>query len=109
MHVDFTHPLGATAPSRGFQILKADGTPQDISGATAKFRIRRKGEDAVLIERDCTIADEANAIFQFDWDVDDFGAGYLDAAGFYVGTLEITFADSKIGKELHVDFALESE
>lgn len=88
---------GDTRPSLEFQFLKDDGTPQPITGATVRFRIRRKGATAVLITRICTNTDEANGKSRFDWQAADWNTGALDAAGTYEAEPEVTYADATVG------------
>lgn len=88
---------GDTRPTLEFTVRDENGTIIAITGATPRFRIRRKGSTTVLVTRVCTVTDGPGGKCTFDWAAIDWNAGTLDASGWYDGELEVTFSDATIG------------
>lgn len=88
---------GDTRPTLEFAVKDQNGVAINITGSTPRFRIRRRGQTAVLVTRVCTITDGPNGKCQFAWAAADWIAGALDAKGHYDGELEVTFSDLTIG------------
>lgn len=65
--------------------------PVDLTGASAKLRIRALGSTTVKSTLTCTVSDPTNGKV-----ITDFPEGTLDTAGTFEAELEITFANGGI-------------
>lgn len=88
---------GDTRPVLEFTVKDQNGTVINLTSSTQTFRIRRRGQTAVLIERACVISDAVNGKTRFSWQAADWPTGKIDKAGIYDGELEVVFSDSTIG------------
>jgi hypothetical protein len=93
---------GDTRPVLEFSVKDTNGVAINLTGASPRLRIRRKGATAVLVNRVCTLTDPTNGKCQFAWVTGDWTTGVLDQPGYYEGELEVTFGDSTIGSVFEI-------
>jgi hypothetical protein len=77
-------------PSLELDLLRGDGTAQNLSGCTARFLMRLRGQNEVTVNAAMTVVDAVNGIVRYDW-----ADGDTDVAGVYRGEVEVTTADGK--------------
>lgn len=72
-------------------IRKTDGTPLDLTNATAKFIMVDSKTRTVKINESADVKDAANGVVEYAW-----AAGDTDTVGDYLGEVEITYPNGKI-------------
>lgn len=84
---------GDRLPSLGVTLLDSAGTAQDVTGATVKFAVRRKGNKTTLLDATATIVTAASGIVQYDWASGDTDT--LLGEGTFDGEFQVTLANGK--------------
>jgi hypothetical protein len=79
-----------TLPALELDLLRGDGVPQNLTGCTARFLMRLRGQNDATVNAAATIVDAVNGIVRYDW-----VAGDTDTAGVYKGEVEVTTAGSQ--------------
>ena len=89
----FSLKKGDTAPAISIQIIKeSDGSPLDLTSATAKFYMIKKGESTYKINGvAATIFDSINGIITYDWVSQD-----TDTVGEYEAEFKVTLSGGAI-------------
>lgn len=87
--------LGDRLPSLGCTLLDDTGTAQDVTGATVKFAVRRKGVPVTLLDASATVVTAASGIVRYDWAVGDTGT--LLGVGNFEGEFQVTLTNGKVG------------
>lgn len=80
-----------TLPAISAQLVDADGTVPDITGATVKFIMRLTSGGAAKVDASATIVTAATANVKYGW----IGAD-TDTVGDYEGEFEVTLATGGI-------------
>lgn len=100
---------GDTRPTLEFTVKDANGVAISITGSTPRFRIRRRSQTAVLVNRICTITDGPGGKCQFAWATADWGPTVIPqppagSTELYDGELEVTFSDATIASVFDLYF-----
>jgi Rib/alpha/Esp surface antigen-like repeat protein len=80
-----------TSPKLTVDLADAAGSAIDLSGATAKFKMKRYGASTLKVDEVADITDEANGRVEYSWSSVD-----TDTAGTYYGEIEVTYADTSV-------------
>lgn len=87
-----TFVQGDTAPAIRAQILvEATGLPQDLTGATVKFQMRKADDRRFTVNATATITSAATGEVSYSW-----GANDLATPGDYLVQWEITYVTTRI-------------
>lgn len=83
----FSIKQGAQNPALEATLTKGDGTPQDLTGGTVTFSMKRKRTGVVKVNAGaCTIVGAAaNGQVKYAW-----AAGDVDTPGVYYGSFKVT-------------------
>lgn len=77
---------GAQNPSLDATLTKGDGTPQDLTGGTVTWSMRRKRTGVVKVNAGaCTIVSPTAGTVKYAW-----GAGDVDTPGVFYGSFKVT-------------------
>lgn len=88
MAADFVIKQNDTTPAITSTLKDADGGPVNLTGATVRFIMRRKGAGTPKVDGEATIGSPATAGgVSYAWDAAD-----TDTAGRYDAEFEVTFA-----------------
>jgi len=71
-------------------IKKTDGTPLDLTGATAKFFMVDAKTNVTKVSAAATVKNATGGVVEYAW-----AAGDTDTAGDFKAEVEITYADGK--------------
>jgi hypothetical protein len=80
-----------TAPALQASLFDASGAALDLSGASARFHLRKRDGTTTLIDAAATIVTASPAVVSYSW-----AAGDTDTVGEYEAEFEITYADSTV-------------
>lgn len=73
--------VGNRDPSIQDVVRKSDGkTPEDLTGATVRFRAREIGSSALLVDQPVSNTLDATGVVRYDWSAADAATGALSAA-----------------------------
>jgi hypothetical protein len=86
---DFVIKQGSTGPAILDQLLNEDGSPVDLTGATAKFLL--SSEDSGRVGGEATVVDARQGKVAYNWATED-----TRFAGNYMGEWRITFPDGRV-------------
>lgn len=84
-----TFVQGNTAPDLN-AVLKADGSPLDLTGCSVKFQMRKADDRRFTISSAATITDAAAGEVRYIW-----GPNDLAVPGTYQVQWEVTYADAR--------------
>jgi len=81
---------GDTSPALRYTLAPA---PIDLTGATARFSMRVRGQITPMINRVAAtiVSPTTGGVVQYDWQ-----AGDTATAGFYDAEFEVTYADASV-------------
>lgn len=88
-----------TRPTFRCTVRDRNGVVVDITGATPRLRIRKRGETTVRLTKTGTVVNGTGGIFDIAWAATDYDAGKIDVEGHYEAEPEITFSDGTIGSQ----------
>lgn len=67
------------------------GAKVDISGATARFHMKKYGASSLKVDALASVTNGSEGQVSYSWSASD-----TDTAGTYYGEIEITYSDSKV-------------
>ena len=67
------------------------GAKVDISGATARFHMKKYGASSLKVDALASVTNGSEGQVSYSWSASD-----TDTAGTYYGEIEITYSDSKL-------------
>ena len=80
-----------TSPKLTVDLENAAGNPVDLSGASARFHMKKYGASSLKVYAGADITDEDNGRVEYSWSLLD-----TDEAGTYYGEFEITYGDGTV-------------
>jgi len=80
-----------TSPKLGLTLTNSAGNAVGLSGASARFHMKKYGETSLKVDADATITDASGGVIEYAWQSSD-----TDTAGTYYGEVEITYGDSTV-------------
>jgi len=80
-----------TSPKLTVDLENAAGNAVDLSGASARFHMKKYGASSLKVDAEADITDEDGGRVEYSWSLLD-----TDEAGTYYGELEITYGDSTV-------------
>lgn len=84
---------GDRLPVLGVTLLDATATAQDVTGATVKFAVRRKGRSTTLLDASATVVTAASGVVQYEWV--DGDTDTLLGEGTFEGEFQVTLLNGK--------------
>lgn len=86
----FTIKKGDRYPVLKAQLLDSASVAVDLTGATVQFRMRAVHGTALKVNAAASVTNALEGRVEYVWGVAD-----TDTAGFFLGELEVTYADTK--------------
>ena len=80
-----------TSPKLTVDLEDASGAAVALSGATARFHMKKYGATSLKIDAAADITDADNGRVEYSWT-----SGDTDTAGTYYGEIEITYGDATV-------------
>ena len=80
-----------TSPSLVVTLTDYAGNKVNLTGATARFHMKKYGASSLKVDAAATVSSALNGKVTYDWSASD-----TDTAGTYYGEIEITYSDSKV-------------
>ena len=77
-----------TSPAIEATLQDSDGEAVNLTSATARFLMRRRGRTTAKVSAEATITNAAAGVVQYDWDPAD-----TDTPGQYEAEFEVTYSD----------------
>ncbi|MDX1810435.1 MAG: BppU family phage baseplate upper protein [Gammaproteobacteria bacterium] len=88
---DFEIKRNDTSPDLECTLQGNDGVSVDITGATVRFHMTKKGETTPKVDALATNVDEASGKVKYEWNAAD-----TDTKGVFRGEFEVTYSDGSI-------------
>lgn len=80
-----------TSPKLTVDLEDASGAAVALSGATARFHMKKYGATSLKVDAAADITDADNGRVEYSW-----ASGDTDTAGTYYGEIEITYGDATV-------------